>query len=781
MSRGHRAGYAVFAIVFMLAAYFVYIGVRYPAISLVLTPTSSGEWIIKEGPQEDAWAYGRLQQGDAIISLDGRPVQKHPFVVKTHRISSLINHMTIERDGERIEIPIPAFDSSHTLFKHVLYPGLIFILLFVLSLRAYQTQGRQRDTKLLISYALLVGLSYLCSAASSRYDPFGVVCIYVLFCSVPVLLLHFLYEFFSTRQARPYVPRILLTIMYGDMASWTVGVLLYVYTNLFASMSHNFEIITVLSFFVLLQLTVILFMIRNLVKSSASERTFHIYILTAQMIAYMPFLLLHALPRIVFGTSILEDNVAGYSVIAVPVIFFYLLKVKEIIDIQFVLHRLRHYGLLALWPSIALVAVMILIWQGNGNDTVKWLETFLLIYSSLVAFLYYKDYLHLRIRRYMSKKPAEATPAEQLLDRSTRIKNAADLELAMMQEIEAKLRVSSIALLESSAEGIQVKRQQGTGPESHQLESIAAMAANAQAGSFIPVDAGTCLLYGEAQGRQQLLWFGSKYNRTQLNPDEVAWLQAMLNYASILYINLRLTQDFAGQLEESITSPGRTPTWLLRLLFTISENERKRLSSDLHDSALQDQLLLYRKLESLLSSWDQDRPRREELEEIRDGMLDVVAQIRETCNELRPPFLKEMGLVEAIEQMLSQIRLRTNLAIEFQTDGFHAGLEEQQELTLYRIVQELMQNAVKHAQDATHVDLYFRSTNSSIKLVYRDNGIGMDTSKLTSSYSHMGLWGIQERVASLEGTFRLRSKPGQGLHIDIKIPLAYEERRVSVG
>ncbi|HZG86333.1 PAS domain S-box protein [Paenibacillus sp.] len=249
---------------------------------------------------------------------------------------------------------------------------------------------------------------------------------------------------------------------------------------------------------------------------------------------------------------------------------------------------------------------------------------------------------------------------------------------------------------------------------------------------------------------------------------EEEWLETAVRYATILYDNLQLIEDLMQRLERSV-STNDAPKWMLRLLFRLSEKERSTLSSDLHDSVLQDLIIWYRKLESLRSQRPFDDATRRELSQIEEGLLDAIHQIRITCNELRPPFLLKMGLVESLKSLFEYTRMFANYEIEFSADGLQTKLNEEQILGMYRIVQELLNNANKHS-GARKVAMSLADRGGNIVFAYSDDGVGMNLAGLEESFQHMGIAGIEKRVISIEGKVEFRSAPGQGFQVRIEFP-----------
>ncbi|MBV7507669.1 PAS domain S-box protein [Bacillus sp. sid0103] len=249
---------------------------------------------------------------------------------------------------------------------------------------------------------------------------------------------------------------------------------------------------------------------------------------------------------------------------------------------------------------------------------------------------------------------------------------------------------------------------------------------------------------------------------------EEEWLETAVHYVMILYDNLEFIENLMKRIEDMV-SVNETPKWMLRLLFRLSEKERASLSSDLHDSVLQDLIIWYRKLESLRSTSILNEGIQEEIMQIEEGLLDAIHQIRITCNELRPPFLLKMGLVESLKSLFSYARMFSNYEIDFSATELIHPLNEDQILGMYRIVQELLNNATKHSY-ASKVTMYLTSTQESIQFSYADNGVGIDLTSFGGSYRHMGLAGIENRVLSLEGKVEFHSAPQEGFHMEITIP-----------
>lgn len=274
------------------------------------------------------------------------------------------------------------------------------------------------------------------------------------------------------------------------------------------------------------------------------------------------------------------------------------------------------------------------------------------------------------------------------------------------------------------------------------------------------------LIVSREEDKIHLVWIREKSKRTRFNQHERVWLRTIASYTSLVYENLRLIEGLIVKLEEALTQKDPEHPWVMRLLFNLSEKERRRLALDLHDSALQHQLLWYRKLEIILEDKKIPVDMKKQLNDMAEGMLDVTHQIRETCNELFPPLLRDSGIVEALKNLFADAQLRTDYVVNFDSKDFSMNLDYEHVLALYRIVQELLTNAAKHSK-ATEVNITLTNCKDVLKLYYRDNGIGIDLQSLKSSFNHMGLSGIKERVSSLGGNTSFHSSLGKGFEVTI--------------
>ncbi|MFE6796695.1 PAS domain-containing sensor histidine kinase [Paenibacillus chitinolyticus] len=353
--------------------------------------------------------------------------------------------------------------------------------------------------------------------------------------------------------------------------------------------------------------------------------------------------------------------------------------------------------------------------------------------------------------------------------------NVQELDRRLIQEVREMIHTEKISLVEVDKQNkITVKNGSPDIPQHVWEEIVEGYSDPLPVCEIIDTPDGHLIRIGEIKGKSYLLCIGEKPLSLGYQSKRV-WIKTIARYASVLYDNFRVIEDLTQELRELATRQ-KTPSWLIRLLFNLSENESKRLSQDLHDGALQEQIIWYRKLDEISSDDEVPPVLREKLAQITQGLLDVIYQIRITCNELRPPMLKEEGLVASLEALFEFTQLRSDYSIAFDYTDFHGSLHDDDLLIgLYRIVQELLANATKHS-NAAKVQFKLSAHSDRIHLSYEDNGIGMDVSGMVESFNSMGVYGIKERVRSMDGDVEFYSSPNNGLAVFINVPVKQNQK-----
>ena len=210
----------------------------------------------------------------------------------------------------------------------------------------------------------------------------------------------------------------------------------------------------------------------------------------------------------------------------------------------------------------------------------------------------------------------------------------------------------------------------------------------------------------------------------------------------------------------------------LRLLaqrqVAIREEERKRVGVDLHDDVCQELVGVGILVESLRRKLAPPPDLAADFDRVVRYLGEVVEHLRLVARELRPLMLRDLGLEGSVRSLADGIASDV-LAVTAVFETAIPRLDEETELSVYRIAQEALANAVRHA-DARSIVITLGATDDTLTLVVRDDGRGFDPAKRPASA--LGLAGMEERALALGGRLEVRSAPGQGTTVTLRCPLA---------
>lgn len=774
--RNRAAFLLILLAILTVISYITVIIVREPFIGAEVYQSDKGEYVVKlVEPAGQAIIKG-IKAGDIILTINGVPAAQYQDANKFNWIEKAETVLVKHSDGTKRFIKfVRGWNGDHSsweMFIQLYVPLTSFLIFSALSLLLYMKRRNDKAALMLISFFVFIGLSYYSSGATYRSDPIGITILYLLLPNIPISFMMFMNKYLD-RFSVVFIRTKQILLLSVVFVAITASCLFFVWTSyisadvFFYIKNLYFGILLLSNFIVIFQLVRKFVKHRNTKLNSLFKIT-----LASHLVAFTPFTTMNLLPLFVGGGQILPAAFTALFLFVLPIVYFYLLTSNQLFDIDFILTRFKYYTLIALVPSIAIASVLLfLISNANYNPPwSSWVVMFVVVYIGMTLFLYAKEQIDHRYRPRLFKAMYSYQDSLDRFSRKVaRVMKQADLEEILKKEIRELLPVNRIDFMLVDYSENEVFPIGEKPEELITGEFLLGSAYSMQVGELIDLPYGLGLVIGRSKSRYHVLWIGMKTNHTRFNTDELRWLKTMANYASIVFENLYLIEGLIEDLESEVRKDHTTSPWVLRLLFLLSENERRKLAADLHDSALQDQLLWYRKLEAIIMDYPMTDNLGRELEDIKEGLLDVIHQIRETCNELRPPLLKEMGVVEAVESIIEHTQMRVNFAVDFRAKTFMRPLNEEQITAIYRIVQELLRNADKHS-NAKLVRLELESRNGMIYFRYKDDGIGMDVNQMIASFEHIGLSGIKERVTSLEGEITFHSQVGSGLEVIILIP-----------
>jgi two-component system sensor histidine kinase UhpB len=205
----------------------------------------------------------------------------------------------------------------------------------------------------------------------------------------------------------------------------------------------------------------------------------------------------------------------------------------------------------------------------------------------------------------------------------------------------------------------------------------------------------------------------------------------------------------------------------LRRMNEVLEEEIKRIAYAVHDEA--GQLLVAVHL--ALADVAREAPdSRRNIDNITDLLKKVEVQLRQFSHQLRPTILDDLGLVPAIRFLAGAVSKRSNLPIHVSAE-IPARLSSSAEIAVYRVVQEALTNAVKHAQ-ARSVSVEITEEDSTVQCIIQDDGVGFSPESVQQAGKRkgLGLVAMQERLNAIGGIIQFESAPMRGTTIRLSLP-----------
>jgi two-component system sensor histidine kinase DegS len=201
------------------------------------------------------------------------------------------------------------------------------------------------------------------------------------------------------------------------------------------------------------------------------------------------------------------------------------------------------------------------------------------------------------------------------------------------------------------------------------------------------------------------------------------------------------------------------------------ENERLRLARELHDDTIQTLLVIANRAQNLIPAGDGNiREVKRNAEWIRDATLQAVEEVRRASLDLRPSILDDLGLIPALRWLVDRMSQESGINTRILVNGNKRKLSPQAEVTIFRVMQEALNNIKRHSK-ATEAVVTLKFTPEYLKIIIEDNGQGFYPPKKfarLAAKGKLGLIGMQQRIDFLGGTFKVRSRLGKGTSLLIE-------------
>ncbi|MGF0220810.1 histidine kinase [Bacillus velezensis] len=714
-------------------------------------------------------SYGKfvgLKQGDMIVKINNKkPSLKYLKGDTLYHVKSL----DIKRNGQQIHLDdfdIVNLNGYYSYFLFVLPLVFYFLSLICIFYIVKVSQTRKSIAGyVLILFLLDISIAYMSAGGPSRGHEFNRYINLFTFIASPIFYLQFIQEYFK-ELGKKFANRLISFLYIIPIINLLNEPFRHIYSYDFTT---NLNLVSF--FFVTLYAFISVFY--HLYKFKYSEHAYILKILIlTNTLSFLPFLLFYVIPIILTGSYILDALAAASLLVLIPLGLVYQFVANKIFDIEFILGRMRYYGLLALVPALFIVGIS--AWFESIDIQMNPAQQTVFFFIMIFVIFYFKEVMDYKFRL---KRFSEKFNYQDSIFKYTQLIRSITSLKQMFKELKKTildvLLVSKAYVFEVTSEGDILYHDKKDNEPDWEMYSKEFKKVTSEIGKIIELNRGFLIKIGERGGSSYVLLCLSTINTPRLTRDEISWLKTLSFYTSVSMENVIQIEELMNHLQD-LKQQGSNPVWLKKLMFTIEEKQRSDLARDLHDSVLQDLISLKRQCELFLADFKKEEPCQlevqDKLHQMNEQMSDVILMTRETCHELRPQLLYDLGLVKAVSKLAAQQQERAPFHIRLNTGRFTAALDLDTQLNLYRIIQEFLSNAMKHSK-ANEVLIMLISIQNKVILHYEDDGVGCNQEEGGGQSMSMGLSGIKERVRALDGRMKIDTSEGNGFKADIEMEL----------
>jgi len=736
----------------------------YPYNGIYLSINDQQQWVISELDQDGAASKMDIQVGDKVLLVDGQPPELNPSVMKW-RVIEKAKSIQVERNDTSQDIRIGK-KSDITYDVVPLVEELVCLFMAGYLLKNLRTSGAAR---LLAMVFLNMAMIYMSRGASVRGDIVGKIMIVDFLMLMPVIFFHFLIVFFKEKGKIEWSSRI-LKYLYAVVLMAAAIRILYLYPPLTYTLYH-YDGVFSLSFFIIgfllnmSMLTILYVKVRN-EQSYMSSIIKSVWLSLA--ISFLPLICFSILPQILIGQRIINAVFTSGLILIFPISFAYLIASNQLFDIQLIFRRLLFAALLAIAPVSIFTGIFVFSFRDNTTEK-EVLFIFIGSLSLVSIVLYAMEYLTTRLEPFLFPRKYILQSALKKISKNLgTISSFRELKEIILVDIVNTLQVMGGAIVFQYKDGAEIICEGDI--DEAEIEQL--LYSSALMGHPLY----SCMEMNRNEEYTSYLVMTRKRTHTLLGREELQWLSLITSYLEVSMENVYLIrklkvrlQQLASQLPTETTA--QDVQWFRKIMFELQEEERIRIASDLHDTTMQDLFFLKRKLAALN---EKNNEHRDQVDQLVNFVEMINASLRQSCFELNPHLLKEIGLTQTVKMFLEKEAYATPFTLAFSAEQAlpPRTMDLPTQRHIFRIIQELLNNAKKHSQ-ASKVTFKMVETPHSLRLIYEDDGIGFDVNEIRMKEigeSGMGMEQIRSRILHLDGEFEQMEGTGKGAKLIITVP-----------
>ncbi|MFD1068292.1 hypothetical protein [Oceanobacillus locisalsi] len=418
---------------------------------------------------------------------------------------------------------------------------------------------------------------------------------------------------------------------------------------------------------------VVFFLFKNKGKQ---DKTFLIWMLLIPTIAFFPFLFLFLLPFLVNHTWI-NPYITAWAFFILPVGYTYLILTQKLININFILNRTLYYSGLAFIPSSFLIFVLFLLHPERNLDYL--IQIFIILFLFNVMFFFIKEQIDFKLRNSLFRgKNNIVQSVERLVRDLENCRTKKDLNNVIRSEIEKQFNMVDVSIIKYNFPEGKLEEEYLIGNNTFENIPIK-LIENQKNKIMIDYENTIGIFLSEHPHVITYLWIGNHKKNIRFNIHDKSWLLVFGSYLRFSYENIRMNEESVMQL---ITDTQDITSASSRFLFHFAETERRRLSEDIHNTFLQDQIYIYRELELLAAKNNQA-----ELLKLKDNLKHVIDKTRQTCNEIKPFTLSSKGLPFSLNELFHRIQQRAAFQLSYEIDIFTERFDHyEKSILIYRTI-----------------------------------------------------------------------------------------------
>nr|WP_198044658.1 ATP-binding protein [Lysinibacillus timonensis] len=742
----------------VLGVYLFYITIPSPFAGIIVEKQDE-DWVITDFTFSELAEKHHINKGDILLEVNGDRNYSSYKLKTDHEIRSAQSLKIKTTDGEIREVKVAHEDLIFLYLNLLILPICYFLIALFLAIYLYNhKKGNTSSLNLLILFILSLSLAYSSIAVATRMERIGVIVNSTLMILSPVLLLHFIKNYFLFLGIK-------WKILNKVIWLYSLPVLILLLTILEGPFPTIYGTNTLIILTVFLFLSILLLIIFGISYYKYPKTQIKL-LFWGIILPFLPFLLLYVIPLILFERYIVDASISALFLLFIPLGFIFAQFSERLFDMKYHISRFRYYVFYSLFLTLLLMVGILLFVSISTISIESILGLTMFIFILLLVGFYIKEKLD-----YVNRKVLFSSDGDynhllySTIEKIGKSVKQNEIYEQLTSILVNQLELDIVYIVKYDVQNKLFRPFQDETKHLHHAIDLDIIE-HLQLREIKKIGSVYIACLHQDMCKKDLLLLGSK-NNTQLKHEELLWLELLILFINSFIDNTKLVEDLLSELKVAQQKENHQPTWLKKLLWLQIDDVKCSLSQELHDTILQEQIFLIRELDILSSELtsEQLQPKAKILN-IKEQLVSINNQLRTFCEQLKPPLIDTLGLKAALKKLFMQTQKRADFTLIHSIEEIETN-NSQIPLVIYRIIQEMLSNAMKHSQ-ATYVKIDLKPLNDGFKIFYMDNGVGFDTTKIDQLES-MGLRGIKERVLAYNGQIEIDTYPNEGMQIHIQV------------